>query len=829
MRHVLLLLTTIILLAAPVMANSREVQTREERQSTSTIRAEMEVIHTCFNVNFVYDSSLDLGASYRGESMASLSKKKSLEECLKILFASSGIEFEIMKKYIVLTKADSKKKPKDYTIFIEEQHDTIDESVITAMINPSRNNTQTGLTRIDGKSFNKGFSFLSSPDVIKTLQMLPGVSSGTELMSGLYVHCGTGSDNLFLLDNVPMYQVSHLAGLFSSFNHEVVDNVDFYKSGFPARYGGRMSSVVDVQTRSGDMKEYHGNFTIGLIDGNIQFEGPIIKDKTSFNVALRRSWVDMVTTPIFAIMNRKNTNDNMSFSYNFWDANAGITHIIDKSNRLYFNFYAGDDKLKIGEVWESDFIDLYGEPQYSWYDNSIKVTWGNILASAGWKSDLAENLQSEVLVYYSLNRSKMMREWQSKDGVKEVLEDYEAIGNTSNVSSVGAKANFLWQPAPRHKVRFGGLYQYHMYDISRHDEVSYKENGEQKGSALLEEGTSYDGHEMSLYAEDEIEIAKWLTANAGLRYVIFAVPGKVYNRVEPRLALRFQCTDFLAVKASYTEMNQFNHQVATTYIDLPSNTWMPVTAQIEPMRARQLAGGFYFNLPYGLSLNIEGWWKTMDNLREYTGSNSLFPPLTKWESSFSKGQGRSYGGEFEFVWRKQAFDISAAYTLSWNERYFENIYYDWYPDRNDHRHKLTLSGTYRFTKCFDIYAAWHFHGGNRFTVPTQVVSQKVDPEQDPAYGVIYFGPDDGFRHEYFFSTPNNVKMPAYHRLDVGFNFRKTTKRGNESVWNLSVYNAYCRMNAMTAYADYDMKQGKFIGKASGIVPIIPSFSYTLRF
>ena len=218
----------------------------------------------------------------------------------------------------------------------------------------------------------------------------------------------------------------------------------------------------------------------------------------------------------------------------------------------------------------------------------------------------------------------------------------------------------------------------------------------------------------------------------------------------------------------------------------------------------------------------------MDNLREYIGGNALFPPLNRWESSFAKGTGRSYGGEFEFAWRKPKFDLTAAYTLSWNERYFESIYRDWYPDRNDHRHKLTISGTYKFGKRFEMYAAWHYHSGSRFTVASHVSSEQFDPSEDPGYGVIYFGPNDGFRHEYYYSSPNNVKMPAYHRLDAGFNFKKTTKRGNESIWNLSVYNAYCRMNPIWASVDYN-GQGKFVGKSFGMIPIIPSFSYTLRF
>ena len=827
MKHVLLLITTVIALAFYAVAPAYAQQNR-------TLKSEMEVIHESLGVNFVYDSAIEINVPYSGKPMKDIIKgnKKEhsvlLEECLMTLFSGTNIEYEVMKKYVVLTQADKRKKPKDYTIFIEEQNDSIPEAVITALVDSQRNETQTGLTRIDGKSLNRGFALLSSPDLIKSIQMLPGVSSGTELMSGLYVHGGTGNDNLFQLDNVPMYQVSHLAGLFSSFNHEVIDNVDFYKSGFPARYGGRMSSVVDVMTRPGDMQGYHGSFSIGLIDGNIQFEGPIIKNRTSFNVALRRSWVDAVTTPVFALMNAKNKNEKTVLGYNFWDANAGITHLLNDSNKLYLNFYAGDDKLKNNEFYDSEFTDAYGDPQRTWFDSGINVTWGNILASAGWESKITDNLESNVLAFYSLNRSRMVSDWHARNGVLDVYEEQVSNGNISNISNVGVKSLFDWTPGTWNHVRFGGGYQYHMYDVNRVKQEEYKENDNLVSSTKSTDGKFYDGHEFYLYVEDEMQLTDWFTANAGLRYVLFGVPGKVYNALEPRFALKFKCSEALAIKASYTEMTQFNHQVATSYIDLPSNTWMPVTDKIDPMKAKQVAGGFYFTLPYGLSLNIEGWWKRMDYLREYIGGNTLFPPLNKWEASFAKGTGRSYGGEFEFAWRKSRFDFTAAYTLSWNERYFESIYRDWYPDRNDHRHKFTVSGTYKFGKRFEMYAAWHYHSGSRFTVASNVSSEQFDPSEDPGYGIIYFGPHDGFKHEYYYSSPNNVKMPAYHRLDAGFNFRKTTKRGNESIWNLSVYNAYCRMNPIWASVEYN-GQGKFLGKAYGIIPIIPSFSYTLRF
>ena len=205
-------------------------------QQNRTLKSEMEVIHESLGVNFVYDSAIEINVPYYGKPMKDVikgSKKEHSEllvECLRTLFAGTNIEYDVMKKYVVLTQADKRKKPKDYTIFIEEQRDTINESVVTALVDPKRNATQTGLKRIDSKTINSGFALFSTPDVIKTLQMMPGVSSGTELLSGFYVHGGNGSDNLFLLDGVPIYQSSHLLGLFSAFNSDVISSMDFYKS-----------------------------------------------------------------------------------------------------------------------------------------------------------------------------------------------------------------------------------------------------------------------------------------------------------------------------------------------------------------------------------------------------------------------------------------------------------------------------------------------------------------------------------------------------------------------------------------------------------------------
>ena len=333
----------------------------------TTLKEQMTWVHEHFGINFIYDSSLDLNAAYGGTpmsavvgSMSSDTEEQMLEKCLETLFKDTGISWEIKRKYVVLTRG--RKKPREYTVLIEEQHDTISESRITALVDRKRNATQTGLRKLDGRSFKASATVLAQPDLVKTLQQLSGVAPGTEMLSSLHVHGGTGHDNLFLLDGVPLYQVSHLAGLFSSFNTEIVDHVDFYKSGFPSRYGGKLSSVVDVTTKEGDMHEYHGMFSMGLINGNLQLEGPVVPGKTSFNIAMRRSWLDVLTVPALAVLNRKVFAPEMKIDgrYALTDLNASITHLFSKDNQLSLNFYTGRDFLNVGvgnptvEYWEGE-------------------------------------------------------------------------------------------------------------------------------------------------------------------------------------------------------------------------------------------------------------------------------------------------------------------------------------------------------------------------------------------------------------------------------------------------------------------------------------------
>ena len=775
-----------------------------------TIKELMNVIHEHYNVNFIYDSSLELDIKAPNRINPS---RQSLEECLEALFTGTGIEWEVMKKYIVLTHTDKKRKPKDYTIFIEEQMDTLSESRITAYIDRNRAAAQTGLISIDGNKFKKGYAVLGSPDLIKELQQLPGVSSGTDLLTGLYVHGGDGTDNLFLLNGVPLYQVSHAAGLISSFNTEVVDNIDFYKSGFPSRYGGKLSSVVDVTTRPGDMQEYHGSFNIGLLSGGLQFEGPIVPGRTSFNVAVRRSWFDLVTIPLNIIVNAKKPyGDSQKIHYSMTDFNASVTHLFDKNSRLSFNMFAGIDKLINStedlRVRYWDGVKYVGDS-----GSSLDTQWGNILTSLNWYKKFSDDLHLNSILYYVRSHTGVDMidlEWKMSDQSSKITDDKKIDRSFSIMNEFAAKTALDWIPSEYHHISVGASYSGRIFDpIREYSKITLVDN-EETESLHSSYSVRYNTSEVSAHASDEISVWNWFKANLGLRYTCFINDGMTHHSVEPRAALRFQFAPVVAMKMSYTEMSQAVHLVRANYLDLPLSVWMPTTESVAPMRSREAAGGFYLDLPHNITLNLEGYWKMLYDIYEYSGKDGLFTDISDWEHQLLSGKGRSYGAEMEARWRTEKMDVAAYYTLSWTERYFEGIYHDWFPARTDNRHKLTLTATRKFSDKFEMYSGWHYHTGDRATIPTQFIGDKA-----------------------YYDSPYNYQMSDYHRLDLGFNFHKTTKRGNESIWNLTLYNAYCRLNPVFAYLKHYLPEGnseyktEFVEKS--LIPIVPSFNYTLRF
>ena len=709
------------------------------------------------------------------------------------------------------------------TVQAQELQDTLTAARVSADRMRTVMRTQTGLTRLSAEGLNTGFAVFSTPDLIKTLQLLPGVASGTELMSGLFVHGGTGGDNLLLLDGSSIYNTSHLIGLFSAFNSDVVDGVDFYKSGFPARYGGRLSSVVDVTTRDGDLYEYHGTFSLGLIDGRLQYEGPLVRGKTSFQFGLRRTWMDTITIPAIAYVNQRNSarGDKVRGHYAFWDLNLGFTHHLSNRDVLRLRLFNGMDKLKVGDdqlVRDTD--NTTGEVLHTGYDNLDGVlAWGSTTAGFIWNHTFSDRLASRMGMYYSFNLSKVKygaRFWSWGDG----MDNYSCTEESdfSGIHGIRLGADFDWESSSKHHIRFGVSFEHHIY-LPERSLHQWREVGKTTAEASnWSVGNRYSGEEPSVYIEDEMTLLPGLTANAGVRTALFLVKGKAYALPEPRIALRYDASDAVALKASYTLMNQFEHRLQTTYVDLPSYLWLPTTASIRPMHSQQAAAGVYTRLPHGMHLDVEGFWKTMEHIYEYSGPAALYPPVDRWESAFTEGRGRAYGAEVAFGWEDEKTAVDVAYTLSWSERFFLDFSDSWYRDRNDNRHKFNITATHKFSKRFEIYGGWVYHSGNRMTVGSQGKYRGTTVQRDGSLFHYY---------DRVYTGPNNIKLPDYHRLDVGMNFIKHRSDGKIRTWNFSIYNAYCRLN--TVYADVEIDDGEYVGKSYGLIPIIPTFSYTLKF
>ena len=691
----------------------------------------------------------------------------------------------------------------------QELRDTLDASRISAIREKMRNTTQTGLMHIESKQLNSGVAVFGSPDVIKKLQMLPGVAAGNELMSGLYVHGGDGNDNLYLLDGVPLYNISHFGGLFSSFNTDVIDNLDFYKSGFPARYGGRMSSVVDVETREGNLERYHGSFSLGLIDGRVQVEGPIVKGKNSFNVGLRRTWLDVVTIPAIWYANARNgANRTVGGNYAMWDINARFTHHFAANHVINACFYTGADHLRASQETLNTVVDDTGLLHTGPTEMNIDVQWGSLTGSLSHQYAFSKKLKEKTLLYYSQSTSDTgyrfsFWNWADKETVTSMDDN-----DISYVREIGLNSNWDWYPNASNHVRFGLSTQYHWYHSGRAFASSTVEDGKVTTESADDVAQGYRSFEPAVYAEDEIFLHYNLTLNAGLRLAFFATPGKTWPSVEPRVAFKWLINNNISAKLSYTRMSQFAHLVSAVYMDLPSNSWMPSTANARPMISDQVAGGLYTTFgPF--RVNLEGWYKTMDHILVYNGSNTFVPPITEWEKTFTEGKGRSYGMELEATYEKGPLSLTAYYTLSWSKRNFDAIYGGWYLDRNDNRHKINLVASWHFAKHWDVFANWNYHTGNRITFPSHFIV--VDGE-----------------NKYLYDAPYNTKLPDYHRLDLGVDYSTTFRNGHGLKLNLSIYNTYNHLNASMAFLETHA-DGSFSGLAYGLVPIIPTITATYKF
>lgn len=666
-------------------------------------------------------------------------------------------------------------------------------------------------------------NLLGEADVVKSLQMLPGVQGGVEGLSGLHVRGGGPEENLVLLDGVPLYNMDHLLGLFSIFQPEAVKDVTLFKGTFPARYGGRISSVLDIRTLDGNLKETHGSFTIGVLNDKFHLEGPIVKDKLSYSLSARGLHSVLAEPLLRAFLKETYVN------YYYYDVYGKLCWNASDTDRLFFGVYHGRDNgayrnyekrtdrnLTTAELTEDTDV-----------ETNLKLNWGSTVASARWNHIWNGQLFSNAIV--SWNRYDMHAGLGS---VTSGIHNGKEFGNSwsldykSGIGDLGAVMDFDWTPIPEHLVKYGVGYTFHSFRPERfvaeikgldYDEKLSPDPGR----------NAFPGHEASVYAEDNFSLGSFLALNPGVRLTMFNTDGKNYWSLQPRFAAKADIPGGFAVKAGYSRMAQYVHLLSSSTMSLPIDLWVPITKDIAPVTSDQFSLGAYYSGLRGWEFSVEAYYKMMRNLLEYKEGVMFLSSTEGWEKQVVMGNGTAKG--LEFLIRKTNGKTTGwlAYTLARSEREFREINLGRpFPYKYDRRHTVDLVLNHKFSDRFDVSASWMFASGGWMTVPMRY-SQVVAPESGYMQVINY--------------TPsrNNYNLPPSHRLNVGVNLRKPTGRGGESVWNLSVYNAYNSMNPnlifhnSLSYENPDEvsridKDVVFLTKVT-FLPILPAFSYTLTF
>ena len=688
-------------------------------------------------------------------------------------------------------------------------------------------NPQMGMTVMDDNAIRNVPTLLGEPDVIKALQLQPGVSAGTEGFAGMFVRGGENDENLFLIDGCSIYHTNHLGGLFSPFNANAVSHLTFYKSAFPARYGGRLSSVTDLSMKSGDYESWHGNFTVGLTSANVSFSGPLVKDQTSLFVALRRSWLELVSVPALAIINasKKKSGEKVIAGYNFTDFNLKLSHRLRRFGTLSLLGYYGHDRLKMGEHrFSNDGEDT--DPYF--HKNENRLGWGNMLTSLRWHLPINTLFAYNMKTSYTRYQSDFRKTVETVSG-REGKNGYENNGsrteNRNAIHDLSVDASLAFIPSDRIIIRLGTQYTHHRYTPEEEIQESTSlpsGNGNNESRVIA--------NEWNAYLEGDLEVFQWLRFNAGMHGSFFRVEGKQYQVFEPRVSADFRLSPVVSLKAGYARMSQFVQQVSDNYISLPTDYWLPITRNFSPLTSDQFSAGIYVSPDKKYTFSVEGYYKKMDHLLEYRDDYKDLQ-VTSWEDRLTSGSGRAYGADFQAEADFGKLHGFIGYGLMWSDRLFaDQNGGKRFPSKYDNRHKVTLSATWKCSERVELNAGWVFMTGNRVTLSLENYSY---PDGYPTNIVPSYPHKDEEMLDYY-AGKNNVRLPAYHRLDVGINIYRSLRRGRTGIWNVSLYNAYSRMNPIMIEKNNQKQSMNGTPLAPrfrqfALFPIIPSVSYTYKF
>lgn len=663
---------------------------------------------------------------------------------------------------------------------------------------------QMSVAKLDIKTIQKVPAFLGEVDLVKVIQLLPGVTTVGEGASGFNVRGGSIDQNLVLLDDAPVYNSSHLFGFFSVFNPDAVKDVKLYKGGIPAQYGGRLSSLLDVRLKDGNNKSYHVDGGLGLLFSRLSIEGPLVKDKSSFIIAGRRSYFDV----FFPFSKNKDIKDAKAY---FYDLTVKLNYILNDKNRIYLSGYFGRDAFGIGK------------PEFGF-------NWGNSTGSFRWNHVYNSKLFSNVSLIYS-----------NYDYQIGVGDDYDGFNWKSKIINYSIKPEFTYYLNPKNTITFGGTSTYYNFDPGK---LIFYSKGEKRELGSEPKFTL----ENALYVGNEQIINGRISMQYGLRFSNFNYLGKgtayyfrdtipnvrrdttssqtysnlevikSYNNIEPRLSVKFDLTDQSSIKASYNRTTQNLHLISNTAASTPLDVWVPSTNNIKPQLADQVALGYFKNFREDnmYETSVEVYYKEMRNQVDYIdGANLLLNNLL--EGELMSGKGRAYGLEVYLKKAKGDFTGWLSYTLARTERLVNGINNnEWYPNRFDKLHNLNLVGMYSLNKRMEFGSTFVFGTGTPTTFPTNRIEYQ---------GYIIPHNVNGYR--------NNARIPVYHRLDISFTWHMKDKKSGKYKhnWVFSAYNVYARKNPFSIYFRGN-ENNPTVTQAiqfSVVGNIIPSVAYNFKF
>jgi outer membrane cobalamin receptor len=690
----------------------------------------------------------------------------------------------------------------------------IDEVVVSTNQRNIAKNNQMGLIEMTAIQTKKLPVFLGESDILKTIQLLPGVKGGTEGTSGIYVRGGGPDQNLILLDGVPVYNANHLFGFFSVFNSDAIQSFSLLKGGFPARYGGRLSSVLDIKMKEGNNKKFGGEVSIGLISSKLTLEGPIKNENTSFIISARRTYIDVIPYLVLKSMNSPSIG-----GYYFYDVNAKINHKFSNRSRLYYSLYNGLDKFYF------DYNNTYENETTTGETGS---GWGNTIHALRWNYIINDQLFCNSTATYS-NYNFFVRFYnkiETENGDNIISYEY-----TSGITDITGKVDFDYIPNPNNYIKFGTNYTSHVFNPGV-NALELKDNNTTSNIDTSFGNSQILAHEVALYAEDDINITSKLKVNIGIHYSLFNVKNKSYHSFQPRISTRYLINENLSAKASVVHMQQYIHLLTSSNIGLPTDLWVPTTNKLKPMNAWQSSIGMAYNLNSKYEFSIEAYYKPMLNLIEYKEGASFLSQGNDWENKVETGKGWAKG--IELLINKTSGKTTGwiGYTLSQTTRQFSQISEGKeFPYKYDRRHDIGIAITHKPSEKFDFGIVWVYGTGTATTL-----AEEKYPSKNMLNSNSQFYESIGMIE--YFSKRNSYRMPAYHRLDIGFNFIKKIKWGSRT-WSFGAYNAYNHQNPFFLFFSDNKNEGlNFMGSSSGdqmylkqisVFPIIPYVKYAIKF